>query len=221
MIRPFCSLTVSSPTRTIRYISSNYDQTETRLALAETSVEAAVRLRPDSGETHLARAIHFFFGYLNYVVRARSSPRLNANFPNNAEVFRVFGGMNRWEGRWRKLGKIFNARWSSILGIRERSWIWRWVYMALRKYEEADAIAKRLQALEPRSPILRTSRAGVGLEARADMPSLRAVLNTVEAEGSPSATEVADLSFRLALYERDPAQRRARWLTCPAKAKSI
>src|SRR5207249_4879121 len=45
---------------------ANFDHTETRLALAETSVRAAVRLQPDSGETHLAQAIHFYWGYLNY-----------------------------------------------------------------------------------------------------------------------------------------------------------
>jgi TolB-like protein/Flp pilus assembly protein TadD len=78
--------------------------------------------------------------------------------------------------------------------------------MALRKYEEADALAIRLQALEPRSPTIRTSRAWIGLEARADVASLRAVLNTIEAEGPQSATEVSDLSFRLARYERDPTK---------------
>jgi TolB-like protein len=40
----------------------NYDHTETRLALAEASVKAAVRLQPDSGETLLAQAIHFYWG---------------------------------------------------------------------------------------------------------------------------------------------------------------
>ena len=79
-----------------------------------------------------------------------------------------------------------------------------WVYIALRKYEEADALASRLQALEPRSPILRCGRGFVGLEARADTASLRAVLDTIESESPQSATEVADLSFRLARYERDP-----------------
>src|SRR5439155_14483333 len=38
------------------YIYFNIDHTETRLALAETSVRAAVRLQPESGETHLAQA---------------------------------------------------------------------------------------------------------------------------------------------------------------------
>ena len=181
-----------------------YDHTETRLALAETSIEAAVRLQPDSGETHLARAIHFFFGYLNYDHAREELAKAQRELPNSAEVFRVFGGMNRWEGRWDDAKQ--NLERAVELDPRNTRTLTdlTWVYMALRKYEEADGMATRLQALEPRSPILRTGRAWVGLEARADMPSLRAVLDTIETEGSPSAAEVADLSFRLALYERNP-----------------
>jgi len=181
-----------------------YDHTETRLALAETSIEAAVRLQPDSGETHLARAIHFFFGYLNYDRAREELAKAQRELPNSAEVFRVFGGMNRWEGRWDDAKQ--NLERAAELDPRNTRTLTdlTWVYMALRKYEEADAIVTRLQALEPRSPILRTGRAWVGLEARADMPSLRAVLDTIETEGSLSAAEVADLSFRLALYERNP-----------------
>src|SRR5207249_640614 len=44
----------------------DFDHTEKRLALAETNVRAAVRLQPDSGETHLAQAIHFYWGSRNY-----------------------------------------------------------------------------------------------------------------------------------------------------------
>jgi TolB-like protein/class 3 adenylate cyclase/Flp pilus assembly protein TadD len=182
---------------------ANHDHTETRLALAESSVEAAVRLQPDSGETHLAQASHFFLGYLNYRRAREELAKAQRELPNNAEVFRMSGQMNRWEGHWEEarqnLGRAVeldprNARTITDLAF---------VYMALREYEEADVLATRLQALEPRSPILRAGRAFIGLEARADMASLRAVLNTVESESPQSATEVADLSFRLAVYERD------------------
>jgi TolB-like protein/Flp pilus assembly protein TadD len=184
---------------------ANYDHTEARLALAESSVEAAVRLQPDAGETHLAQANHFFMGYLNYDRAREELAKAQRALPNNAEIFRLVGGICRWQGHWEEARQNLeraveldprNTRTLTDLGF---------VYMGLRRYEEADAIATRLQALEPRSRILRASRAFIGLEARADTASLRAVLNTIEAEGSSSATEVADLSFRLALYERDPA----------------
>ncbi|PYL10400.1 MAG: hypothetical protein DME33_00885 [Verrucomicrobia bacterium] len=182
-----------------------YDHTETRRALAESSVEAAVRLQPDSGETHLAQANHFFWGYLDFPRAREHLAKAQGELPNNAEVFRTFGQMNRWEGHWEEARQNLeraaeldprNTRTLTDLG---------WVYSALRKYEEADTVAARLQSLEPRSPIVRTGRAWIGLEARADMASLRAVLNTIEAEGWPSATAVSDLSFRLALYERNSA----------------
>jgi hypothetical protein len=57
--------------------------------------------------------------------------------------------------------------------------------------------------LEPRSGILRASRAWVGFNAEADTTSLRVVLNKIEAEGASSAAEVAEISFQVALCERD------------------
>jgi TolB-like protein/Tfp pilus assembly protein PilF len=184
---------------------ANHDHTEARLALAETSVEAAVRLQPDAGETHLAQANHFFWGYLNYDRAREELAKAQRELPNNADVLGLLGHVNRWQGHWEEASQ--NLERAVELDPRNTAMITSlaWVYMALRKYEEADALASRLQALEPRSPILRAGRAWVGLEARADTASLRAVLNTIEGESSQSATEVADLSFRLALYERDPA----------------
>ena len=185
---------------------ANYDHTEARLALAESSIDAASRLQPDAGATHLARANHFFWGYLNYARAREELVKAQRELPNNAQVFQMFGQMNRWEGRWEEASQ--NLERAVELDPRNSSTITdlAWVYIALRKYEEADALAIRLQALEPRSPTLRAGRAFIGLEARADMASLRAVLNTIEGESSQSATEVADLSFRLALYERDPTK---------------
>ncbi len=43
------------------------------------------------------------------------------------------------------------------------------------------------------------------VDADADMAPLRAMMNTIEAEGPSSAAEVAGSSFQLALRERDPA----------------
>src|SRR5438067_6958684 len=79
---------------------SNYDHTETRLALAETSVKAAVRLQPDSGETHLALAIHFYWGYLNYDRAREELAKAQRSLPNNVHIFRFLGLIDRRQGRW-------------------------------------------------------------------------------------------------------------------------
>ena len=63
----------------------------------------------------------------------------------------------------------------------------------------------RAMVLQPRSAFLRVFPASTGVEADANMAPLRAVLNTIEAESPASASQVADISFRTALRERDPA----------------
>jgi tetratricopeptide (TPR) repeat protein len=79
-------------------------------------------------------------------------------------------------------------------------------YRALRRYGDAIAMANRALALEPRSVTFRTGPASIAVHAQADIAPLRAVVNTIEAEGPSSAAEVAlDSSFQLALRERDPA----------------
>jgi hypothetical protein len=74
----------------------------------------------------------------------------------------------------------------------------------LRRYGEAIAIYNRALALETRNNYMRVYVASIRVDAEADTAPLRAVLNTIEAEGPSSAAEVAEESFQLALRERDP-----------------
>jgi TolB-like protein/Flp pilus assembly protein TadD len=183
----------------------NFDHSETRLALAETNVRAAVRLQPDSGETHLAQAIHFYWGYRSYDRAREELAKAQHALPNNPKIFHFLGAIDRRQGRWDEAIRDFervvdldprNAE--SIINLGE-------TYSALRKYGESIAMYDRALALEPRSINLRTSPALIRVEAEADMVPLRAMANRIEAEGPSSAAEVAQVSFELALRERDPA----------------
>src|SRR5262249_27425791 len=42
------------------------DHTPGRLALAQAAIDSALGLKPESGEAHLAMALHFYHGYSNY-----------------------------------------------------------------------------------------------------------------------------------------------------------
>ena len=183
----------------------NFDHTETRLALAETSVRTAVRLRPDSGETHLAQAIHFYRGYLNYDRAREELAEAQHTLPNNAQIFAYLGYIERRQGRWDEA--ITSLEHSVELDPRNAVPILDLedTYLALRRYGEAIAMANRALALEPRSAFLRALPAWIGVEADANMAPLRATLNTIEAEGPTSAAEVTGVSFQTALRERDPA----------------
>jgi tetratricopeptide (TPR) repeat protein len=184
----------------------DFDHTKTRLALAENSVRAAVRLQPDSGETHLAQAIHFYWGYFNYDRAREELAKAQRALPNNVQIFKFLGLIDRRQGQWeeaiRNLGHALDLdprNASALIELGD-------TYFNLRKYGEAIAIYNRALALEPRSLSLRTSAPSVAVDAEADLAPLRAVVNAIEAEGASSAAEVAlDTAFPLALRERDPA----------------
>src|SRR5580765_2268067 len=79
---------------------SGADATPERLALAQAAVDAAVRLRPDSGEAHLAQALHLYCGYRDFAGAREQLALARRTLPNNAEVFRRLGLIDRREGRW-------------------------------------------------------------------------------------------------------------------------
>jgi TolB-like protein/class 3 adenylate cyclase/Flp pilus assembly protein TadD len=181
------------------------DHSETRLALAETSVRAAVRLQPDSGETHLAQAIHFYWGYLNYDQAREELAKAQHALPNNVQILKFLGLIDRRQGHWDEA--VRNLEHAVSLDPRHVELIAyvEVTYFMLRKYEEALAMCNRALALEPRSIYFRISRPEIAFHAEADTAPLRAVINAIEAEGPSSAADVADDSFHLALRERDPA----------------
>ena len=74
--------------------------TPARLALAKSAIDSAFRLKPDSGEAHLALAWHLFGGYSEYD-RARAELALaQQSLPNNARVYELAGSMDRSQRRW-------------------------------------------------------------------------------------------------------------------------
>src|SRR5438094_530333 len=76
------------------------DHTPERLALAKASIDSAFRLRPDSGEVHLALGWHLYWGYLDYD-RARAELALaQQSLPNNPRVYELAGSTDRSQRRW-------------------------------------------------------------------------------------------------------------------------
>src|SRR6266567_4910041 len=74
--------------------------TPARLALAKSAIDSAFRLRPDSGEVHLALGWHLYWGYLDYD-RARAELALaQQSLPNNPVVYELAGSMDRSQRRW-------------------------------------------------------------------------------------------------------------------------
>src|SRR2546429_196957 len=75
------------------------DHTPARLALAEAAVQAATRLRPDAGETHLARANYLYYGRRDYAGALAELERARRALPNDPRLFELTGYILRRRGQ--------------------------------------------------------------------------------------------------------------------------
>src|ERR1700746_3432559 len=74
------------------------DHTPARLALGEAAIQAALQLRPDGGEAHLARAEHLYRGYFDYDGALAELEIARRTLPNDPRVFELTGYIARRRG---------------------------------------------------------------------------------------------------------------------------
>jgi serine/threonine protein kinase/Tfp pilus assembly protein PilF len=181
----------------------NVDRTPNRLALARAAIDAAFRLKPDSGEAHLALAVHFYHGYWDYD-RARDELAIAVRtLPNNARLFEWSGLIDRRQNRWhdsvRNLERAMeldprNVR--ILAGAAVNYWL-------MRDYAQALAIVDRIIALEPKNIRYRFWRAQIEAHKHADIRPLQAVLEKVFDDPALLRTNASDC-FLVALWARNP-----------------
>ena len=181
------------------------DHTPARLVLAKAAIDSAFRLRPDSGEAHLALAWHLFWGYSEYD-RARAELALaQQSLPNNAQAYELAGWMDRSQGRWADAVHNFeracelDPRNFPYLGNLANTYLW------LRDYDQHAKLMDRILALHPDRRPARIWRAHIDLARRADTGPLRAVIEKILANEPGSEKDPFLAMFRrdLALYDRD------------------
>src|SRR5262249_36131877 len=179
------------------------DHTPSRVALAEAAVNAASRLRPDAGETHLARADLYYRCYLDYD-RARPELALAQRaLPNNAQVLALTSFIDRRQGRWQEAVQNLEH----ALELDPRNWYFlqqiSLSHHFLRRYNDEAAALDKVIAILPDDVIMRVARPWVEMEWKADTRPLHDVIATVLKE-SPNATVSFDQYYiGLVLYERD------------------
>jgi tetratricopeptide (TPR) repeat protein len=77
-----------------------FDHTPARLALADAAVQAALRLRPNAGEAHLALAQHLYWGYRDYDRARQELAIARRALPNEPLALVLAGYIDRRQGRW-------------------------------------------------------------------------------------------------------------------------
>src|SRR5262249_1934590 len=179
--------------------------TPQRLALAKSAIDSAFRLRPDSGEAHLALAWHLFGGYSDYD-RARAELALaQQSLPNNPRVYELAGSMDRSQRRW--ADATYNLERACELDPRSLAYLINLgsTYLWLHDYEQHTKIMDRIVALHPERRYGRLIRARIETERRADTGPWRAEIEKIliNEPGSEKDPFVAGERYPLSLYDRD------------------
>jgi serine/threonine protein kinase/Tfp pilus assembly protein PilF len=182
------------------------DPTPGRLDLANSTITSAFRLKPDSGEAHLALAVHLFWGYFDFD-RARDELAIaQRTLPNNTRIFEFSAFIDRRQGRWPNA--VHNLERASELDPRNAFTLnaLSSTYFFVRAYQQAGDAMDRVLALKPNDVGTKLFRACLEMGWRADTRPLHAALEKILAD-DPAQAENEDLKhprFYLALYERDP-----------------
>ena len=184
------------------------DRTPARLALAKEAIDSAFRLNPDSGEAHLALALHLYWGYFDYA-RARAELDVaRRTLPNNAQVYEVSAWIDRRQGRWSDA--VHDMERASELNPRSLFFALNVAgfYFGSRPlpYEQTKKALDRVLAIKPNFLDARIDRGG-GLEMhwRGDTRNWHATIDKILADEPASANDQAMKAQRLqlALFERD------------------
>ncbi len=182
-----------------------FDHTGARLKLAETAIESVRRLRPGSGETHLALGQHLYWAYQDYLHASEELAAAQKTLPNESRIPLMAGYIDRRQGHWEKsLTKIKQAleldpRNSSILEQISLT------YQALRRYKETAATLDAVLAITPTDVSTKMQRAWVDLQWRSDPKPLHTIIDTVLAQDPSAAPVIVIQWLELALSERDMA----------------
>ena len=182
-----------------------YDHTSARLALVEAALGAASRLRPDAGETHLARARNLYWGYLDYSGALAELDIARKSLPNDSQILELTGYIHRRQGRWDE--SIQNLERALELDPRNLDTLQQLAlsYGDLARYAEEKSVLDRALAIQPNDAATKAMHAIVDLDWRADTRSLHRTIDEIRVKDPAALQSVADSWLICALAERDPA----------------
>ena len=182
-----------------------YDHTPARLALAEAALQAVFRLRPDSGEAHLARAQNLYRGYLDYDGALAELEVAARTLPNDAGVFELKGYILRRQGKQeeavRRLERAIDLDPRNTFTLQQIALS----YHHLRRFAEEKSVLDRALAIEPNDVDTNVARAFVEFHWKADTRQLHQMLDSIRATNPAATQNIADGWLICALAERDAA----------------
>ena len=179
-----------------------YDKSASRLEKAKAAADAALKLQPDLGEAHLAKAFYYYYGFRQYDVAQKHVTDAIRAIPNDADVLNTAGAIARRVGRW-------NEAASTLEQARDRdprnlSVLWSLFesYLALHEYTKADGTVNDALSVSPAADFFVLARSAIALFRDGDTAPLRSALRKLPRSFDPGGA-TSTIALRLSLMERD------------------
>jgi serine/threonine-protein kinase len=182
----------------------NIDRTPARLALAKAAIQAAARLRPDAGETHLARAWNLYWGYRDYDGAFAELEIARQTLPNDFRIPQVMALIQRRQGHWEESTRNLERAAELNPNDLQLRLITAANYTFLRRYADVESTLAKAFGAFPNDVDRRISQACVDLQAEADTRPLHQTLDSIRAANPAAMAGIAGSWLVCALAERDP-----------------
>jgi serine/threonine protein kinase/tetratricopeptide (TPR) repeat protein len=186
-----------------RLYFAGFDHTPARLALAEAAVQAAFRLRPNAGETHLAHAENLYQGHLDYAGALAELELARPSLPNNPRVFALKGYIQRRQGHFeestRDLERSIELDPRKLFTLQQIALS----YGMLHRYAEDTSVLERALDVEPDDVNTKVALAAVQFHSKADTQPLHQAVDSIRATNPDALPNVANDWLSCALAERD------------------
>jgi TolB-like protein/predicted Ser/Thr protein kinase/Flp pilus assembly protein TadD len=181
------------------------DHTPGRLALEEAAIQAASRLRPDAGETHLTRAGNLYGSHHDYDGALAELEVARRSLPNEPGVFGVMASIQGCQGRWEE--SIRNFERAVELDPRNVSTLFQSgvSYAIVRRYAEQKSKLDRILTIDPNNLPVKADRAFVEVDWKAETGPLRQLIDEIRATNPAAMPKIADKWLLCELAERDLA----------------
>jgi len=183
------------------------DRTPARLAMAKDAIDSAFRLKPDSGEAHLAQAVHLYRGYGDYDGALAELEIARRILPNQARIFQLMGAIQRRQGHWEDSRR--NLERAAELDPRDLNTLDTLSsdYARFRRYAEAKGwLTRALAVAEPDDVYMKLALPNWELDVNANTRPLHEAIDSLRAINPAAVRSVtAEKWLFCALAERDGA----------------
>ena len=182
------------------------DHTPARLAMADAAIQSLSRLRPNSGEAHLALGKHLYWGHLDYTHAREELKLAQKSLPNDPLPFQILGFIDRRQGRWAESAKNLERAAELDPQNPAGAGVFQQIalsYESLRRYADAARALDRAVALSPKDPELQVNRATMEFYSKADPGPMTSAIEAILAQDSHEAKSIADSWLYVSLCQRD------------------